>query len=221
MPILNSQLKGHSLVTGGAKGLGKALVNTLLDEGHSVYLHYFHTLPDINHPKIFPVFGDFSTQEGLLLFIEQIHFPVTHLVHNVGNILLKSGRETTCGEWEALYRLNFFSLLSLFDAFKENLESVTLIGVAGLNGIRSDYKKTAYASTKLAAMHWMKSLAAEGRRVNMLSPGELVDSVTLKEAKLPMGRPASYEEVCRGLRFFLHNPYITGQNLEISGGYAL
>jgi NAD(P)-dependent dehydrogenase (short-subunit alcohol dehydrogenase family) len=70
-----------------------------------------------------------------------------------------------------------------------------------------------------------KELAKDFVRVNMVSPGLLDISIDLKEyaATLPMKRPGSCKEVARVIAFLLEEEsrYITGQNIEVSGGFGL
>jgi NAD(P)-dependent dehydrogenase (short-subunit alcohol dehydrogenase family) len=75
-----------------------------------------------------------------------------------------------------------------------------------------------------------KELAPVGVRVNMISPGKMENSVDLIDNRLadngfglPMRRPASLEEIAALFRFLLSEEagYITGQNIEIAGGFRL
>ena len=69
-----------------------------------------------------------------------------------------------------------------------------------------------------------RELAESNVRVNMISPGFIENAVDIQSvSRLPMGRPASFDEVTRVATFLIDpkNSYITGQNIEVGGGIGL
>ena len=59
-------------------------------------------------------------------------------------------------------------------------------------------------------------------RANMISPGQLENSVDLPEdiaATIPLGRAGTLDDIASALGFLLDNPYVTGVNLDVAGGY--
>ncbi len=228
-----------TLVTGGATRLGAEICQTLAKSGHNILVHYRTSVQDAEvvvkkcreqNVSSKMIFGDFSTQEKISEFIKDVP-NVKNLINNVGNILIKSSIDTTIEEYVDLMSVNLFAPIQITGAFlpgiKESSGSIINIGVAGAGNIRADLKYSAYSMSKLALLHYTKTLAKElapqNVRVNMVSPGELENSVTLKNSKIPMMRAGSLKEVARVVDFLLKDEsgYITGQNIEVAGGLAL
>jgi NAD(P)-dependent dehydrogenase (short-subunit alcohol dehydrogenase family) len=232
-----------TLVTGGSKGLGAAICRSLASQGHSILIHYRHSKQEAQEVSTdcrkFGVSaeiisGDFSNDSSLQAFIKEcLHrYPkIITLINNVGNYLIKSAAETTPKEWNTLFQINVHAPFALCQTFLPSLKEcqghIINIGVVGINNIHADVKRTAFMATKMSLLMLTKSLArelaSEHVRVNMVSPGYLINSVDLNEAKLPMQRAADFEEVANAISFLLdqQNGYITGQNIEIGGGIGL
>lgn len=236
---------GWVLVTGGAKGLGAELCCTLAKNGHSILVHYRSSAQEVDKVvgscracgvQAESVQGDFATMEDVKAFLIKVKrdFPkVSSLVNNVGNIVQASALETDPELWADLFQTNLhapYALIhGLIPSIKTQRGSIVNIGVAGVGTLKSDTNFTAYSATKLALLHLTKSLARELApahvRVNMVSPGETEGSVTLRKdpSLLPMGRVATRKEVAEIVAMLLdvRYSYVTGQNIEVSGGYAL
>ncbi len=226
------------LVTGGAKGFGAAICKELAARGHDIMVHFRKSEKEaasivaackelgVNATKIY---GDFSTPDGVNAFLQQIA-DIKGLVNNVGNYLIASPSKTEENDWHALFQTNFFTPISLIQgilpALKKEKGAIVNIGVSGLN--RALINATAYATTKSALLFYTRSLAKELASdlvtVNMVSPGFLETAVDLDQApKLPMKRPATLQEGAEAVAFFFEprNHYITGQNIEVAGGFGL
>jgi NAD(P)-dependent dehydrogenase (short-subunit alcohol dehydrogenase family) len=180
--------------------------------------------------------GDFSSKEGIAGLIRQIEkqsFQVENLINNVGNFFTFSSLDTPVELWRDLFETNLHAPFTLIQALISSIKlhqgSIINIGTAGAMDFRADIKYTAYTITKKSLYLLTKSLARELAkdhvRVNMVSPGELDNSISLSQgaSSLPMQRPASLLEVVRTILFLLNkdSAYITGQNIEVAGGYAL
>lgn len=230
------------LVTGAAQGLGAEICRYLAAAGHDLVIHY-RTHEEkarqlvgecrTQNVQAEMLWGDFSTPDSLQAFIVSVQksFPeVKGVVHNVGNFLKAPMLEMEMTQWHDLFQVNFFAPIqmtqSLLPSVRRQKGAILNIGVSGLQAKRGFIKTTAYAATKSALLFYTlslaKELAEEGVSVNMISPGFMENAQDL--AEFPMKRrPATLSEVAR-LAAFLFDPqnrYITGQNIEIAGGYAL
>lgn len=232
-----------TLVTGGCRGLGAAICRSLAAQGHSILVHYRNSQKEAQevaadcrkHGVLAEIIqGDFSSGQSTAIFIKEClqRYPeIQNLINNVGHYLIKSAVETSPEEWDALFQINVNAPFALCHAFLLSLRAcqghIINIGVTGINNIHADVKRTAYKATKMSLLMLTKSLARELAsdhvRVNMVSPGYLISSVDLHEAKLPMQRAADFEEVVNAISFLLdqQNGYITGQNIEVGGGIGL
>lgn len=232
---------GWTLVTGSAIRLGREIVIELSKRGHSVIIHYNTSEQEAEQLKaelaalgreVAIVQGDISSPEGVEQFIQRIRNefgPIHYLVNNVGHYLIASGMNTTPADWQDLFQTNVFAPAELIRAFAPSLRAVVNIGNSGLNTIHAETYSTAYLLSKhsllLLTQSFAKELAPKGVRVNMISPGILNISVEKSERHdlIPMGRTGLSEEVARVVAFALdeENAYMTGQNIEITGGYRL
>lgn len=226
----------YTLITGGAQNIGKATALHLASLGKSICIHYFKSKADAQElvkeiecrgGEAISVQGDFSSPKSVNEFIEKLP-PIKEIVHNVGNYLVKSPLETSSADLRSLFETNFFAPYQITEALLPHLTTqrgrIVLLGIAGIHTARVD--SMAYHLTKQCMYMWMraisKKIAKEGVTVNMVSPGYAENSEVESE-KLPMQRTATFEEIAKGIAYFLSDDasYITGQNLEIAGGVRL
>ena len=93
---------------------------------------------------------------------------------------------------------------------------------------------SAYASAKAAVVAFSRSLAVEeakyGITVNVVSPSNvdekeltLAEATRIRDARFPIGRPPTSEDVAAAVKFFCceEASYVTGQVLNVSGGWLL
>jgi NAD(P)-dependent dehydrogenase (short-subunit alcohol dehydrogenase family) len=104
------------------------------------------------------------------------------------------------------------------------------IGMAGLEGIRASRHAGDYFVSKTGLLSLTRSLAVAwaeaGIRANMISPGQLENSVDLPEGvelarQIPLGRAGALGDIAQAVDFILDAPYVTGVNLDVAGGYRL
>jgi NAD(P)-dependent dehydrogenase (short-subunit alcohol dehydrogenase family) len=104
------------------------------------------------------------------------------------------------------------------------------IGMAGLDGIRANVRGADYYVSKTGLLSLTRSLAvAYGPRhirVNMVSPGQLDNSVDLPPPDeightVPIGRAGGLQDVAQALEYLLDARYVTGVNIDVAGGYRL
>lgn len=231
------------LVTGAARGLGRAIALELAKKKYSLVIHY-----NTSHAEALETValcqqrgaearllqGDFSEEKSVKAFIAKYveQFPQTEgLVNNVGNYQIDSLENTDPKQWSALFQTNvhapFYLIHALLPSLKKQKGHILNIGTSGLNR-GADLKSPAYKTTKMALLQLTlslaKELAPEFVRVNMLSPGYLENSVDLPPSTtLPMKRPATLEEAAKIAAFLFdqQSDYITGQNIEVAGGFGL
>lgn len=230
-----------ALVTGGAKRLGAALCMALAEEGHSVVVHYRNSREEALEVvsacqhlgvKAAAIQGDFSSAESVAEFARDYlkRFQDTGLlVNNVGDYLVRSTLQTSIDEWLNLFQLNLHVPFVLSQLLAESLikhkGQIINIGVSGLKRNAAYQYAPAYMLAKEGLWGLTLSLARElaphDVRVNMVSPGQLDNSID--SHPIPMHRPAHCWEVCRVVKFLVDpaSSYITGQNIEVAGGLAL
>lgn len=233
-----------TLVTGGAKGLGAALCLELARRGHAVLVHCRHSgeaarqvAAECRKEGVSAevVQGDFSSPQSTARFVQALQpYPeIKYLVHNVGSYLVKPASLTSPEEWDAVFQTNLHAPFAISHALLPSLirhqGGIVSIGVAGAGLLVADTYAAAYRIAKSGLLLLTKSLAKElasvSVNVNMVSPGYLENAVDLpaQPTSLPMHRAATFDEIARVVAFLLadDSKYITGQNIEVSGGVRL
>lgn len=233
-----------TLVTGGSKRLGAAICQKLAENKFDVLIHYHQSRKEAQTlakqcrsygVKAEIVFGDFSDLKTTKQFIVscQKDFPqIINLINNVGPYFIGSSLEISPEKWREIFQLNLNTPHLLVNAFlksiKKNKGNIINIGTAGINKQANTYN-TAYNIAKsglwLLTKSLAKELASSGVRVNMVSPGVMEMSEDMNDmlAKTPMKRAVMFDEVADVVLFLLdeNRKSITGQNIEVAGGFAL
>lgn len=149
--------------------------------------------------------------------------------------------------WERVFQVNLFGFIRIMNVFLRNPEKLKNVIVIGSmyatsspnfklyshfqNGSGS-LKHPAYGASKAALKsvieQYAATLAPHGIRLNMLSPGGVKGNQDLEFIKkfserTPISRLAEARELKSSLRYLLdpENTYITGQNINVDGGYQL
>ena len=240
--------KSWTLVTGGASnrnggGLGAAICIRLAQEGHAIVCHYNQNESEakqvVAQCRSFGVpaemiQGNFTTAASLSEFLHRYQKQFSNtaaLINTVGTYVPVSASLITPQAVENLFQTNVQAPLILMQALIESLKksqgAIINIGVAGLSSERGYVQAPFYMAMKLALLSLTQSFAKELApfliRVNMVSPGHLENSIDLPDvASLPMRRAGKGEEVASTVAFLLakENRYITGQNIDVAGGFG-
>ena len=230
-----------AVVTGSARGLGRAIALALSLEGYTVVVHYNKsrnlaqsTLDAIqkNSPDSISLSADLRNAKNVDLMFGQIFekFPrVDLLVNNVGNFLYKNFDDTTIDEFKDIVESNvyatFFCSRAVLPSMRKSKSGYIInIGTVGIDSLTVREKSTPYFMAKNALYFLTKAMAWEearnGIHVNMISPASLTTDI-FKPSDFPMGRSATYDDVTRVLRFLISSQayYINGANIEVAGGF--
>ncbi len=233
-----------TLITGAAKGIGKAIAQTLAHAGWNILIHYNTSRIAADelarHCKELGVHaaiiqGAFDTPEQVKQFIDtcQSNYQnIENVINNVGIFTVAAASKTPAAEWEKIFQVNLHAPFAISQAFLPSIiqhkGAIINLGISGIESHRLFTQAAAYMSSKTALLTLTRSLAKELApqqvRVNMVSPGTMENSVLLADPlALPMNRPGSVYEVAEVLKFLLDpkNSYITGQNIEVAGGLGL
>lgn len=232
-----------ALVTGSASGIGRAIALKLASEGFDVAIHYRsskekaeQTAKDIRALGVQCVAlqADLTKpQEAERLVLEAHQFlgNLSVLVNNVGNYVFKPLLDNTLEDWHDMLDSNlnstFYTCRTAVPLMREQKHGrIVNLGYAGAQNVLARPGNTAYAIAKTGVIILSKSLAKteikHGISVNVVSPGIIETSVTKPLSEVPAGRDGSLEELVSAVWTFIDGPeYITGQVLEVSGGWNL
>ena len=233
-----------ALVTGGTRGIGRAICERLRDErGCTVIANYagnddaaraFADETGLATVK-FDV-GDHAAVQDACKRIEHEHGAIDIVVNNAGitrdGTLLKMSYE----DWDAVMRTNlggcFNTAKATFAGMKERGWG-RIVNIGSINGQAGQYGQVNYAAAKSGIHGFTKALAQESARfgitVNAIAPGYIdtdmvaaVPEPVLEKivARIPVGRLGRASEIARGVSFLVseHAEFVTGSTMSINGG---
>ncbi len=235
------------LVTGGAKGVGAAIVRALVAAGHDVDFTFRSSADQAKalageiaaaHPgrAVSALSLDLSDKVALDAFCEEREGESYFgLVHNAGQPYDSLAAMIVQDKAEAAMQVNFWAFTRLAKSLMRNMiraKAGRIVAIGSVAALRGNPGNAAYAASKGALISYAKTLAVEtGKRgvtVNVIAPG-FVDTDMMApyaayrdkmQAQIPAGRFAKPEEVAGLAAFLMSEPaaYISGTVLPIDGG---
>ena len=230
-----------AVVTGGARRLGRHLSEVLSARGYRVVVIYRTSAGDAQelvttgvavralqadvgvHAEVERAFTDIAANEGR----------VDLLINNVGNYNPQDVTLLDPAGWDATIAANLSgAYYCCFHAIKLMPEGgqIISIGMAGLEGIRANRRGTDYYVSKTGLLVLTRALASgyasRKIRVNMVSPGQLENSIDLPAPDklgmiVPLGRAGTLDDISGAVEYLLDAAYVTGANIDVAGGYRL
>lgn len=233
----------NAVVTGGTKGIGLGIVKALLREGYFVYLTYANDQEAAQYAEqeLSAVSTSFSIHQVNQAEADAVHSfahslagtPIHCIVCNAGTTVRKCTPDLTDEDWYRMMQVNvnshFFIIRDLWNQIQPNSR---IIVIGSLMAIEPHATSLPYAVTK-AALHAMaknlvKDFEGTNTTVNVIAPG-FVETDWQKNkpqeirericAKTAIHRFAAIEEIADTALFLLHNAYVNGAVIEVSGGY--
>ncbi len=234
-----------AVVTGGARRLGRHLCLALSARGYDVVILYRTSSDDARslereiaatgrHARSFAV--DVGVEAQVAAVFAEIALDegrVDLLINNVGNYNPQPITSLTPATWDATLATNLsgayyccFHALPLMPTGG----NIVNIGMAGLEGVRANVRGTDYYVSKTGLLVLTRALAAAHAarhiRVNMVSPGQLDNSVDLPPparigVTVPLARAGTLQDVAQAVEYVLDAGYVTGVNIDVAGGYRL
>jgi acetoacetyl-CoA reductase len=232
-----------AVVTGGTRGIGRAIAVALKGAGYKVAANYGS---DDQNARQFaegtgiPIFkfnvGDFNSCAEGVKAIEAALGPVEVLVNNAGITRDATMHRMSFEQWNAVIQINLASCFNMSRAVIEGMRSRgfgRIVNVGSINGQAGQYGQVNYAAAKSGIHGFTKALAQEGAgrgiTVNAVAPGyvdtEMVRAVpkdVLEKivARIPVGRLGKAEDIARTVLFLVADEadFITGSTLSVNGG---
>lgn len=248
---MSEQITRVAVVTGGSRGIGRAICTALAEKGCCVVVNCQHGVQAAEETaalcrekgaQALVVQADVSTPEGCEALFSQVQKAfgrVDILVNNAGvtrdNLIMRLTEE----DYDKVLNTNLkgaFLCCKAASRLMMRQRYGRIVNLSSVVGLRGNAGQTAYAASKAGVIGLTKSLAKElasrGVTANAVAPGYIATDMTaaLPEAaradmvrQIPAARPGQPEEVARAVAFLAdeQSSYITGQVLCVDGGMAM
>ncbi|MFE2979017.1 3-oxoacyl-ACP reductase FabG [Streptomyces sp. NPDC059258] len=239
-----------ALVTGGSRGIGRAVVERLLADGYDVSYCYRDRPKDADDVvklardrgrRVFEAAVDVTDEQSVVAYLaetEQQLGQLDALVTSAG--IVSDGPLATMSSdaWHSVIDTNLTGTYhacraAVFPMIKNS--GGAIVNISSVTGIHGNATQSNYAASKAGIIGFTKSLAKEvarfGIRANVVAPGlvstDMTDGMSDKARakilrQIPLGRIGSAAEVADAVSFLASEraSYITGQVLQIDGGIS-
>jgi acetoacetyl-CoA reductase len=232
-----------AFVTGGTRGIGKAIVERLKADGMKVAAGYSGneeaaaaTAKELGVMVVKGNVGHFEDCARAVKEVEDALGPIEVLVNNAG--ITRDGffHKMTYEQWGEVIRVNMDSAFNMTRQVIEGMRERgwgRIVNISSINGQKGQVGQTNYSAAKAGLIGFTKALALEnakkGVTVNCVCPGyidtEMVQAVPENVlagiiSQIPVGRLGTGDEIADMVAFLAgeHAGYVTGSTLSLNGG---
>jgi len=235
-------------VTGGAKRIGKSIIELFAKEQWKVIIHYNKSKSDAenlaskinsnNDNSAFIVGGDLDNAEdvqSIISSVNSISETLDLLVNNASTFYPTPIEEISNDHWNKLIGSNLKGPLFLIQGFKEKLKNSkgSIINITDTNLTKGVANFSIYSAAKAGLESITKGLAKELApeiKVNAIAPGAMLEppDITWTENQknkviesIPLKKMGAEKDIAEAVYFLACANYITGQIIKIDGGRSL
>lgn len=225
--LFTGKTRHLALVTGGNRGIGKAIVDELKKWGIAVLSPGRAEL-------------DLESAPSILKFIEtHQNDGIDILINNAGINIINPIEKVTGEDWDQMVQVNLTAPFQLIQGFAPGMKTKKwgrILNISSIFGVVTKEKRSAYSVTKSGLNGLTRTSAVElgplQILVNSLCPGYVDTDLTRKNnspqeiaaitGTIPLQRMATTDEIAK-LAVFLcsdSNSYLTGQSILMDGGFT-
>ena len=232
-----------AIVTGGTRGIGRAICEKLQSDGFTVVANYAGNDAAAEQLKAdtgirsykWDVGDHEACLEGCAKVAEEVG-PVDVVVNNAGITRDGTLHKMSYDDWNEVMRINLGGCFNMAKACFPGMRERgwgRIVNIGSINGQAGQYGQVNYAAAKSGIHGFTKALAQEGAKfgvtVNAIAPGYIdtdmvaaVPEPALEKivAKIPVGRLGEAQEIARGVAFLCSENagFVTGSTMSINGG---
>lgn len=230
------------LITGGSRGIGRAIVQHLVASGYTVVFTYKNDLPSdfdsVGHGFKLDITNEQDCAKLLNELKEKNLYPEI-LINNAGVTHDSMFHKMTAQQYNEVITTNLISIFNITQPVYTAMRSKgygRIINISSINAKKGQIGQVNYCASKAGIQGFTKALALEGAKfgvtVNSVSPGYVETDMVLKIREdirgeiikqIPVGRFAKPDEIARLVDFLIseESGYITGANYDINGAMHL
>lgn len=240
-----------ALVTGGTRGIGAAVTETLARDGAAVVAVYSgnHATATALRDRLVAEgllvsvrvcdVGDAPSCRELVASVVATHGRIDHLVNNAGLLVENSARRMTEAEWEDALRVNLSAPFHLAQAALEPMIARgygRIVNIGSVTAAMGSPVEVGYGAAKAGLLGLTRSLAraaaTRGITVNLVVPGVFETDMTRAmrpeaqaeiAAMIPLRRRGDPAELAHAVRFLVDDRagYVTGSVVTVDGGLSM
>lgn len=232
-----------ALVTGGSRGIGRAVAISLAEAGAAVAVNYLERAGEAGNVvdairkaggKAMAIGADVSKSDavaGMMSAVERELGPVGVLVNNAGIGLIRGIDDLTEEDFDRTIAVNLKSVFLCTQAVVPGMRARTwgrIVNISsgaarGAGGVGPHYNASK-AGMEGMTRGYAARLVKEGITVNAVAPSlietDMVRELASSPARIPLGRFGTPEECAQVVMMLVGNGYMTGQTVALSGGLS-
>ena len=240
-----------AFVTGGSRGIGRAIVRRLAAEGYAVGINYLRSREAAEAlaaeilgqgGRALAVRADVADREAVDAAVREVEEklgPVTALVNNAGIAQNDLFQDTPEALWRRMFAVHADGAFHTIQAVLPHMlheKAGGIVNISSIWGLRGASCEVAYAASKAAVIGLTRSLAMELApshiRVNCVAPGVIatemnqgLDAGTLAALReeTPLGAIGTPGDVARAVLWLAGEgaSFVTGQVIGVNGGFVI
>ncbi len=239
-----TSLKGRvALVTGGSRGIGRAVAISLAEAGAAVAVNYLEKATEARNVVetirgagglAMAVAADVSRSEAVAAMMAAVQRelgPVDVLVNNAGIGLVRTVDDLTEADFDRTIAVNLKSVFLCTQAVLPGMRArkwgrivnISSGAARGAGGVGPHYNASK-AGMEGMTRSYAARLVKEGITVNAVAPSlietDMVRGLASSAARIPLGRFGTPEECAQVAMMLVGNAYMTGQTVGLSGGLS-